>query len=291
MSIELQAEKTVHAVEPMTETLFRPGRDYRIGTRTGQRMVAFFEDRLVVQGNGPCPQLPAAEMLTACDPSADPRLYLGTLGNEVYVGRLLSEAPDLAGGLALVGLRSLFGELEEAQFQLAGYALHLLRWVGEHRYCGRCAAPMDLAEGDRALVCPTCRTPLYPRIAPAVIVAITSGRRLLLARSGRFPGRRMFSVIAGYVEPGETLEECVRREVHEEVGLRVRRIRYFGSQSWPFSGSLMVGFTAEHANGAIQVDGREILEADWFVPERLPEIPGRISIARRLIDWFVETYT
>ena len=147
---------------------------------------------------------------------------------------------------------------------------------------------MALETGDRALACPSCRNTIYPRISPAVIVAITSGGRLLLARSGRFPGQRMFSVIAGYVEPGETLEDCVRREIREEVGLEVRRIRYFGSQAWPFSGSLMVGFTAEHAGREITVDGREILEADWFAPDRLPEIPGKISIARELIDWFVE---
>ena len=150
---------------------------------------------------------------------------------------------------------------------------------------------MALVAGDRALVCADCRDPLYPRIAPAIIVAVTSGGRLLLARSGRFPSKRMFSVIAGYVEPGETLEDCVRREVLEEVGLRLRRLRSFGRQAWPVSGSLLVGFTAEHAGGSIQVDGREILEADWFPPDRLPEIPGRISIARRLIDWFVETHT
>jgi NAD+ diphosphatase len=98
----------------------------------------------------------------------------------------------------------------------------------------------------------------------------------------------MLSVIAGYVEPGETLEDCVRREIREEVGLEVRGIRYFGSQAWPFSGSLMVGFTARHAGGRIRVDGREILEAAWFTPTRLPEIPGKISIARQLIDWFVD---
>jgi NAD+ diphosphatase len=121
-------------------------------------------------------------------------------------------------------------------------------------------------------------------------VAIVSGGRLLLAHAGRFPGRRLFSVIAGYVEPGETLEDCVRREVREEVGLEVRDIHYFGSQAWPFSGSLMVGFTAKHAAGEIRVDGREILEADWFAPDEMPEIPGKISIARQLIDWFVDQH-
>ena len=122
-----------------------------------------------------------------------------------------------------------------------------------------------------------------------MIVAVTSGRRLLLARSGRFAGR-MFSVIAGYVEPGETLEACVQREVREEVGLQIGDIRYFGSQPWPFSGSLMVAFTARHTGGEIAVDNKEILEAGWFTAAELPEIPGRMSIARQLIDWYVKRY-
>jgi NAD+ diphosphatase len=122
-----------------------------------------------------------------------------------------------------------------------------------------------------------------------VIVAVVSQRRLLLARAGRFGGR-MFSVIAGYVEPGETLEDCVRREVHEEVGLQVGHIRYFGSQPWPFSGSLMVAFTARHTGGRIAVDNQEIVEAGWFTADELPEIPGKMSIARQLIDWYVQHY-
>jgi NAD+ diphosphatase len=126
-------------------------------------------------------------------------------------------------------------------------------------------------------------------MTPAVIVAVVSQQRILLARAGRYPGR-MFSVIAGYVEPGETLEQCVRREVREEVGIAIEDIRYFGSQPWPFTGSLMVAFTAAHAGGEIAVDNREIVEAGWFTAADLPEIPGKISIARRLIDWYVARY-
>jgi NAD+ diphosphatase len=274
----------------MIQAVFQPGPDYRIGKQRAHRGLVFFDDRLVVQTNGARAAIPPLERLAASRENTAPGLHLGTIGETAYIGWSTSVPPELSGDLALMGLRSLFGKMDPAEFHLAGYALHLLRWMADHRHCGRCGRPLDLVAGDRALICRSCERPLYPQVAPAVIVAVTSGRRLLLARSGRFPTRRMFSVIAGYVEPGESLEDCVRREIQEEVGLEVRRMRYFGSQAWPFSGSLMVGFTAEHAAGRIRVDGREILEADWFAPDRLPEIPGKISIARRLIDWFVDTY-
>jgi NAD+ diphosphatase len=275
----------------MTETVFYPGADYRIGDRHADRGLVFFEDRLVVSVDDRRLAIPPLRLLNALPAEGGSALHLGTLAGEVYIGWALRQAPALPDGLALTGLRGLYGQLDAPEFNLAGYALHLLRWMADHRHCGRCGRRLVPAAGERALLCPACRSPLYPQVAPAIIVAVTAGERLLLARSGRFPRKRMFSVIAGYVEPGETLEACVRREIHEEVGLRVRRIRYFGSQAWPFSGSLMVGFTAEHAGGDIRVDGREILEADWFAADGLPDIPGKISIARRLIDWFVETRT
>jgi NAD+ diphosphatase len=130
----------------------------------------------------------------------------------------------------------------------------------------------------------------YPRISPAIIVAVTrrfeDGMRILLARNHRFPPGR-YSVIAGFVEAGETLEECVRREVEEETGIQVDNIRYFGSQPWPFPNSLMIGFTAEHAGGEIVIGAGEIADAQWFAPDALPLLPPKISIARRLIDDFV----
>jgi NAD+ diphosphatase len=269
---------------------FTPARDFRIAALNAGRVLAFHQDRVVVKARRASAVLPGPDELTSAGLAAHTRLRLGTIQGQVYSGWALSREPDLPEGYALAGLRSLFGGMDEADYQMAGYALQLLNWVADNRFCGRCGTAMDLVEGDRALVCGACRHTIYPRISPAIIVAITAGNRLLLARSGRFPRKRMFSVIAGYVEPGETLEDCVRREIREEVGLTVRRIRYFGSQAWPFSGSLMVGFTAEHAGGQIQVDGQEILEADWFAPDRLPEIPGKISIARALIDWFVDNH-
>jgi NAD+ diphosphatase len=125
----------------------------------------------------------------------------------------------------------------------------------------------------------------YPRLSPAVIVAVERGNRILLARARRFTAA-MYSVIAGFVEPGETLEECVRREVMEETGIRIRAIRYFGSQPWPFPDSLMIGFTAEYESGELLIDGTELVDAGWFAAGELPTIPGPISIARRLIDAF-----
>ncbi len=133
-----------------------------------------------------------------------------------------------------------------------------------------------------------CNLTNYPRVSPAIIVAIIRDNQILLARNRRFKGG-FFSVLAGFAEPGESLEECVAREVNEEVGIAVKNIRYFGSQPWPFPNSLMVGFIADYAGGRINVDKTEIIEAAWFSAQNLPPIPPKISIARQLIDWFVET--
>jgi NAD+ diphosphatase len=141
---------------------------------------------------------------------------------------------------------------------------------------------------ERAKVCTACGWVVFPRMSPAVIVAVTRGERILLARSPRFP-EKFYSVLAGFVEPGESLEECVQREVKEEVGLELKHIRYVGSQPWPFPNSLMIGFTADYAGGEMTIDGLEIVEADWFRADDLPRIPPRPTIARQLIDGFVET--
>jgi len=160
-------------------------------------------------------------------------------------------------------------------------------WDRNHQYCGRCGSATADRQEERAKICPRCGLTAYPRISPAVIVAITRGEKILLARAHRFP-YAMYSVIAGFVEAGESLEQCVRREIAEEVGITVKNLRYFGSQSWPFPNSLMVAFTAEHAGGEIRIDPSEIMDARWFTAADLPRIPDKASISRRLIDWFVD---
>lgn len=204
--------------------------------------------------------------------------------------RVSSErAESLADDWEPFGLRSVYGQVSDSLFMLAGKAFQLMTWDSTTRFCGRCGNPTRASETERVKECPTCGHHMYPLISPAIIVAVVRDGRILLARSARFK-RGFFSVIAGFVEPGETLEETVAREVREETSLEVDGIRYFGSQPWPFPHSLMVGFTAEYAGGDILVDGEEIAEADWYKSDELPEIPGPISISRRLIDWFVNEY-
>jgi len=204
-------------------------------------------------------------------------------------GRALAVPDDvvLPDPLAVVGLREGFALLGESAFLEAGAATQVLEWVATHRYCGRCATPTERLPDERCMRCPKCGLLAYPRIAPAVIVLVRRGAEALLARGARFP-LPFFSTLAGFVEIGETLEQTVAREIREEVGIEVADIRYFGSQPWPFPHSLMVGFTARWAGGDIRCDEKEILEAQWFRADALPPIPPRLSIARRLIDAWLD---
>jgi NAD+ diphosphatase len=198
------------------------------------------------------------------------------------------ETPDEPDGMAFRSLRSLLGELSDDDFALAGRAFQVMDWDRTSRFCGRCGRPTEPVPGERARACAACGTHIFPRITPAVIVAVVRDGKLLLARSTRFP-KAFQSVLAGFVEPGETLEECVRREVREEVGIEVANLRYFGSQPWPFPNSLMVGFTAEHAGGELVLEEKEIASADWYSPGEVRglDLPRPQSISRRLIDWFL----
>ena len=209
-------------------------------------------------------------------------LYLGTLdGRHCWS---VDAGDDHTG--EFVDLRALYGAVDEVTWTVAGRAVQLVAWERTHRYCGRCGTPTETVAGERAKRCPECGLLAFPRLAPAVIVLVTRGDDLLLARNANFPVA-MYSTIAGFVEPGETLEEAVRREVREEVGVEVADVRYFASQPWPFPHSLMIGFTAAWAAGDIVIDEREIADAQWFHRDALPTIPPAMSIARRLIDSFV----
>jgi NAD+ diphosphatase len=212
--------------------------------------------------------------------------FLGTLDGVDCYAAPYPKGKEPPGGLQLLAARVLFRKVDEVLLMVAGRALAIAEWDITHRFCGRDGQLTELVPGERARRCPACHTPYYPRIAPAVIVLVTRGESLLLARSVNFP-EPMFSTLAGFVEPGESLEETVVREVKEEVGIDVHNVRYFGSQPWPFGRSLMVGYTAEYAGGELRVDEKEIAEARWFPPDSLPRIPPRVSIARHLIDSFL----
>ena len=214
--------------------------------------------------------------------------YLGTLAGRHCYGVAVPEDSTIPSKMGFYGLRYLYERLAEPLFAIAMTALHLLVWEETTRFCGRCGREMAPAKEMNARECSGCGMLAFPRISPAVIVLVERDGQVLLARSPRFTAD-FYSVLAGFVEPGETLEDTVHREIEEEVGIKIRNVRYFGSQPWPFPDSLMIGFTAEYESGEIRIDKAEISEAGWFCPEKLPAIPGKISIARRLIDWFIET--
>jgi NAD+ diphosphatase len=214
-------------------------------------------------------------------------LYLGRLnGVDCWAAELPPQAAPPA-GLSWEGLRPLFSVLDDDHFALAGRALQLLQWDRDHRFCGRCGTPTEPKREERVRVCPACKLSAYPRVAPAVMALIRKRNQILLARSPHFPPG-MYSALAGFVEPGESLEQCLAREVAEEVGVRIGRVSYFASQSWPFPHSRMIAFVCEWQSGEIAPQAGEIEDAKWFEVLQLPKLPSKISIARRLIDAVVD---
>ncbi len=214
------------------------------------------------------------------------RQFLGTLGGRQAYSLELEPFAEAPSGLGLHNLRRLVPMLSHDHFWLAARAVQIVAWDRDHQFCGRCGAGIEVHGGERSKHCGRCQLTVYPRISPAVIVLVERGDEILLARSPHFlPG--VYSTLAGFVEPGETLESTVRREIHEEVGVTVQNIRYFGSQPWPFPNSLMIGFRADHADGDIVIDGVEIEAAGWFRRDSLPKLPFKLSIARALIEAFL----
>jgi NAD+ diphosphatase len=237
--------------------------------------------------------LPSTAEVAALGLSREAAIFLGTLGGEVCLGLPYAGGKAaLPPSLGLVGLRKLWSLLDETLFPIAGRANQLSHHYVTSAFCGRCGARnvRDPEPKSRAVKCPECALSVWPRISPAIITLVRRGDEALLANSGRFP-IPFFSTLAGFSEPGESLEETLVREVHEEVGLKVANVNYFGSQSWPFPNSLMIGFTAQYESGEIAVDGEEIKEARFFHAHELPMIPPRLSIARKLIDAWVTEIT
>lgn len=200
-----------------------------------------------------------------------------------YAIDLRSEQPD-SEAITTHSLRSYFLHGHNALFALVARAWQLVLFLRTHQFCGQCGSRMRQIEWELATACDTCGHRCYPRISPCIIVAIRKGDSLLLAQGPSQRERKMHSTLAGFVESGESLEQAVHREVMEEVGIRIRNLEYFGSQPWPFPHSLMVGYLAEYESGSIQVDGKEILEADWYTRETMPFTPPPLSIAGKLIE-------
>lgn len=239
------------------------------------------EHRLLTLAGG------APERIFPAGPAADfghPEhvLHVGELHGFPCYAADVAQLPEIEGAEA-TPLRAIFQLAGAETFALAGRATQLLDWQNNHRFCGKCGTPTVMKSGETAMQCPACGLLAYPRISPAVMVLVRDGDKLLLGRSPHFkPG--VFSALAGFVEPGETLEECAAREVREEVGIEIANLRYFHSQPWPFPNSLMVAFFADYAGGTITPDPQEIEAADWFALDALPLLPDPVSISRRLIE-------
>lgn len=250
----------------------------------------FTKFKLYVQENNGTLSIPLAK---------EPLLHGATVLRQQFVGWLdgiacfsaeISNVPPEHAD-SYKSLRALYGRLDEQLFWIAGRAVQLVDWDRTHQFCGRCGSQTETDGKEHVKVCPKCRQRAYPRLSPAVIVAVTKGDKLLLAHNRHHPPQ-LYTVLAGFVEAGETFEDTVAREIREEVGIEVKNIRYFGSQPWPFPNSIMIGFTAEWAGGDFVFEDDDIETADWFSANDMPIYPNPPSIANALIeDWRQRTLT
>lgn len=243
---------------------------------------AFRGGRLLVLRAGTALRLPSLhpEQL-GVDPGASH--YLGTLNGQHCLAFMLPEEQALPEHAELMGMRAFILEADDISAAVAGLALQVVEWSRTHRFCGSCGKPTVPHAADRARECPDCRQIYYPRISPVVMALVTRGRQLLLTRkSGYIAGR--YTVVAGFVEAGETLEHALIREVREETGVESAQPLYFGSQPWPFPNSLVMAFALEYAGGEARADGVELEEARWFDIDALPDLPEAVHISRQLID-------
>lgn len=243
----------------------------------------FFNDQLLLQKKGEIYTIPY---------SVNPPVQVG---NVLEVGSLqdipcrtasveepLKETTDFMP----MGLRSSFDFLEAGLHKMAGKAYELIYWDQHSRFCPSCGTK-TVMQTAISKHCPACKYEIYPAVSAAILVLIRKGDEILLVHARNFKGS-FYGLVAGFLETGETLEECVRREVMEETGLEIRNITYFGNQPWPYPSNLMVGFIADYAGGTIRLQDEELSEGAFFSKENLPELPRKLSLARKMIDWWLE---
>ena len=247
---------------------------------------AFQGERLLVFEDGTV-RVPLADSPEELDLDIRFRWEIGNLdGHACWAVEVDPDAGPPA-GLEFRDLRSFFFGVDEDFFGMAGRAKQIVGWHTTHRFCGRCGGETERVPGELAMRCTRCGMMHFPRLSPAAIVLVKREDQILLAHSPGFP-QGLYSVLAGFVEPGESIEEAVVREVCEEVGIEVTNVRYFGSQPWPFPNSLMIGFTADYTGGNLAPEPGEIEDAGWYTADGLPQLPPKISIARAMIDDFVK---
>lgn len=202
-----------------------------------------------------------------------------------YVALSLPNMPDLSDGLVWKGLRESWATLQEDDYAAASKASELLNWNASERYCGNDGSPLERCS-EISKRCPRCGKEYFPRLNPAVVVLVTRGEEALLVHSRNLKGD-VHALVAGFVETGESLEECVAREIREETSLEVGDIRYVGSQAWPFPYQLMMGFTACYRSGEVVFSDGELTSGGFFTRDNIPEIPSPPSLSRKIIDLWI----
>ncbi|MGI1678257.1 MAG: NAD(+) diphosphatase [Cellvibrionaceae bacterium] len=214
--------------------------------------------------------------------------HIGYYDNHPCFAVKVSHQSQLPAGYRWEAVRNLLirNAITESHFEMIGSGMQIFNWDSSHQFCGKCGSKTKYHGEERARVCEPCGLHYYPRLSPCVIVLITKGEECLLAKHARGKAE-FYSPLAGFIEPGETVENALRREVAEEVAVSVKNLQYFASQPWPYPGQLMIGFYAEYDSGDIEVDGIEIIDAKWFHYSDLPSIPAAGSLSGKLISQFV----
>ena len=213
--------------------------------------------------------------------------YLGEYDSKPSFVYEIKEQKEAPGDHSFVGLYGILGQVDPHLFAVAGRAMQVLEWHRNHLFCGRCGTKNEQHDVDRAKVCGSCGLMAYPRLSPCIIVLVTRGEEILLGHSPQFPPN-MYSTLAGFMEPGESVEQTLHREVWEEVGIEVTNVRYAQSQSWPFPNNVMLGFYADYKAGEVTPDGVEITDAKWFHYKDLPNVPGNSAISGWLINNYIK---
>ncbi|KOF57134.1 MULTISPECIES: NAD(+) diphosphatase [Clostridium] len=247
----------------------------------------FFKGSLLVKKLEGDLYIPTFDEIKKLNINYESEFFLGEFKKKACFTVEASDETNLSEGFEFISLREIGAIMDEEIFEAAGRASEILNWDRNHRFCGRCGSKTENKKDEMAKICPKCGNIMYPVICPAIIVGITNGDKILLAHNSNFKNN-MYSLIAGFVETGENLKSAVKREIFEEVGIKVKNIRYYKSSSWPFPNSLMIGFFAEYDSGEIKVDGKEIMAADWFTKDNFPNLPKKFSLARKIIDEFAK---
>ena len=256
-----------------------------INTETNYRWFIFYQDQLLLEKNDNAFSIPTGKNAPVTTPEGITVHTITTTTGMVckafYTDSPIAETPEYV----QIGLRASYDYLSPEHYQAAGKVHEILYWDRSNRFCPTCGTPLVQKEPIMKK-CPNCGREIYPVISTAILVLVRKEDSLLLVHARNFKGT-FNSLVAGFLENGETLEECVEREVKEETGLDVKNIQYFGNQPWPYPSGLMVGFIADYAGGSIRLQDDELSSGNFYTKNNLPELPRKLSLARKMIDWWI----